>query len=61
MAFHAKYSLGRPGIAQVLNPLLAVPTLEALRAKGLITRQDGQIFDLVPAGATAIRAIAANQ
>jgi hypothetical protein len=41
VAIHAKYSLGRPGIAQVLNFLLAVPAPKALGTEGLFASQDG--------------------
>jgi len=61
MAVHAKDAVRRPGIAQVLNLPLAVPTAEAGCAKGLIARQDGKVLDLVPAGATAVGAVVADE
>jgi hypothetical protein len=59
MTFHAENTLRSARIAQVLNLSLAVPASEALSTKSLVSRQDGQILDLVVAGATTIRAVTA--
>ena len=61
MARHAEDALRRAGIAQILDLALAVPTPETVRTEGLVTRQDGQVFDLVAAVVTAVRAIVAYQ
>lgn len=61
MTAHAKDALGRPRIAQIFYFSLAVSTSEAGRAKGLISRQDGQVFDLVAACAAAVCAIVADE
>lgn len=58
---HAEYSLRRARISKVFNFLLAVATLEAIRAKGLITSQDSQIFNLVMTAVTAVSAVIADQ
>lgn len=60
MAVHAENPLRRPRIAEVLNSPLAVPTFEAVGAEGLVTGEDGQIFDFVSTGAAAVRAVIAN-
>lgn len=59
MTLHAKDTLRRPRIAQILDLLLAISAPEALGAKGLVTRQDRQILDLIPARAATVCAIAA--
>lgn len=61
MAIHAKDSLRCASIAKILNLLFAVPAPKALRTEGLVTRQDGQIFDLVATRIAAVGAIAANE
>jgi hypothetical protein len=61
MAVHTEDTLGGSSIAQVLNFPLAVSASEALRAEGLFTRQNGQVFNLVSTRATAVGTIAANQ
>jgi ABC-type sulfate transport system permease component len=61
VAVHAKYAVGRPGVAQVFNLPFAVPTAEAGCAEGLITGQDGKILDLVPAGTAAVGAVVADE
>ena len=61
MAVHAKDALRRACIAEVLNLLLAIATLEAIRAESLITRQYCQIFDLISTAAAAVCAIVADQ
>lgn len=61
MAVHAKNPLRGSRVAKVLDLFLAVATFEAVGAEGLITRQYGQIFDLVAAAAAAVRAIVAYE
>ena len=61
VAFHAKYSLRRPCILEILNLLFAIPAFEACCAESLVTRKDGQIFDLVRAHATTVGAIVAYE
>jgi hypothetical protein len=48
VAIHAKDSLRRPGIAQILDFPFAVPASKALGTESLFAGQDGQILDLVP-------------
>lgn len=59
MAVHAKDALRGSRVAEVLNLFLAIATLEAIRAEGLITSQDCQVFDLVSAAAAAVSAVVA--
>ena len=61
MAVHAKDAVRRPGIAQILNLPLAVPTAEAGCAKGLVSGQDGEVFNLIIASATAVGAVVADE
>lgn len=61
MAVHTEDSLRCSGISQVLNLLLAVPTAEAIGAKGLVSGEDGQVFDFVPTGTTAVCTIVADE
>jgi hypothetical protein len=58
---HAKDALCCTSIAKILDLALAVPAAEAAGTKGLIARQNGQIFDLVPTGAAAVGAIVADE
>ena len=41
MAVHAEYTLRSPSIFEILDFLLAVPTLEAFCTKGLISGKNG--------------------
>lgn len=59
MTAHAKDTLRGSSIAQVFNLSLAVAAAEACSAKGLVASQDGQILNLVAAGAAAICAVVA--
>jgi ABC-type sulfate transport system permease component len=61
VAVHAKDAVRRPGIAQILDLPLAVPTAEAGCAECLVARQDGEVLDLVPAGAAAVGAVVADE
>lgn len=59
MAAHAKYTLRCPGIAQVLNLPLTVPTPKAGRTECLVSGQDGQVLNLVPTRIAAVCAVIA--
>lgn len=59
MTLHAKNTLRRSRIAQVLDLLLAISASEALGAKGLVTRQDRQVLDLISTRTATVCAIAA--
>jgi hypothetical protein len=59
MTAHAEDPLRRPGISQVLNLPLAVPTPEAGSAERLISGQNRQILNLIATGVAAISAIIA--
>ena len=59
MAAHAKDALRRARITQVLNLPLAVATPKAGAAEGLLAGEDGEVLDLVVAGAAAICAVVA--
>jgi len=61
VAVHAEYAVGCPGIAQILNLPLAVPAAEAGRAKSLVAGQDGEILNLISAGAAAVGAVVADE
>lgn len=61
MARHAKDALRGACIAQVLDLPLAIPAPEAVCTEGLITSQDGEVFNLVPTMVAAIGAIVADQ
>ena len=61
MAFHAEDPLRRPGVFEIFNLLLAVPTSKTCCAKGLIAGEDGQILDFVPTGAAAICTVVADE
>lgn len=61
MAFHTKDALRRPGIFEVFNLLLAIPTAEAGGTKGLIAGEDGKILNFVPTRTATVGAIVANE
>lgn len=61
MTAHAKDALRRPSVAQILYLSLAVSTSEAGCAKGLVTGEDRQVFDLVVARAAAVGAVVADE
>ena len=61
MAVHAKYPMRSPGIPEILDLSLAVPASEACRAEGLVSGEDSQVLDLVPAGAAAVGAVVADE
>ena len=54
MTGHAEDALGSAGISEILNLVLAVTAAKTAGTEGLITRQDGQVFDLVPTGIAAV-------
>jgi len=58
---HAKDSLRCACISKILNLPLAIPAPETCCAKCLISCEDSQIFNLVPACTTAICTIVADQ
>lgn len=61
MAVHAKNALRCPSISKVFNLSLAVATFETVGAKGLVSGQNGKIFDLVEAAAAAVGAVVAYE
>lgn len=61
MALHAEDALAGAGIAQVFDLALAVATLEAVGAEGLVAGQDREVLDLVAACAAAIGAVVADE
>lgn len=61
MTFHTEYSLGSPGIFEILNFLFAIPAFEAGRAKGLVAGKYGQVLDLVATCTAAIGTIVADE
>lgn len=61
MAAHTKYALRRSCISEVLDLPFAVPASEAGRAEGLVACEDGQILNLVAAGAAAVCAVVADE
>lgn len=61
MALHAEYPLRSPGIFEVLNLLLAIPTFKAGCAKGLVAGEDCQVLDLISADTTAIGTVIADE
>lgn len=61
MTAHAEDALGGPRIAEVLDLALAVAASEAARAEGLVAGEDGEILNLVVAGAAAVRAVVADE
>jgi hypothetical protein len=61
VAAHAKDSLRRACISQVLDLPLAVPAAEAGSAERLVTSEDSQILNLVAAGAAAVCTVVADE
>ena len=61
MAAHAKDSLTRARITQVLDLSLAVATPKAGGAEGLIAGEDGEVFDFVAACVAAVGAVVADE
>lgn len=59
MAAHAEDALRRPRISQILDLLFAVPAAKASTTEGLVSGEDGKVFDFVPAGIATISAIVA--
>ena len=61
MTAHAKDTLRRPRVAKVLDLPLTVATPKAGAAEGLVAGEDGEVFDLVVAGAAAVGAVVAYE
>lgn len=61
MAVHTKYTLGGPSISKIFNLSLAISTLEAVCAEGLIASKNGEIFYFVHATTAAIGAVVADK
>lgn len=61
MTLHTEDPLGCSSISQILNLLLTIATLEAIRTVCLVAGEDGQVFDLVVAAATAVGTLVANE
>jgi cobalamin biosynthesis protein CobD/CbiB len=61
VAAHAKDALGGPGISQIFDLPLTISAPEASSAEGLISGQDGQVFNFISTRATAVCAVVANQ
>jgi len=61
VAFHTKDTLRRSSVLQIFNLFLAIPTLEARRAEGLVSREDRQILDLIAADTATVGAIITNE
>ena len=59
MAVHTEYSLGCPGVSEVLNLPLAVPTPEAGSAERLVASQYREVFNLISAGVAAVCTVVA--
>jgi hypothetical protein len=61
VTFHAKYPLRRPCIFEILNLLFATPTPKTGGAERLVSGEDGEILDFVPAGTAAICTVVTNE
>jgi len=61
MTRHAEYALRCSCISKVFNLSLAIPAAETAGAKGLITSQDCQVFDLVATGTATVGAVVADE
>jgi hypothetical protein len=61
VAGHAKNALRGTSIAQVLDFALAIPTAKTVGTEGLISCQDGQVFNLITAMVTAVCAVVTYQ
>ena len=61
MTVHAEHALGGACIAQILDLLLAIATSETSGAVCLVASEDGQILDLVAAGAAAVGTVVADE
>lgn len=61
MAVHAENALRCSSISKVFNLSLAVATFETVGAKGLVSGQNGKIFNLVEAAAAAVGAVVAYE
>lgn len=61
MTLHAEDALRGPSISKVLNLALAVAAFEASGTEGLVAGEDGEVFNLVAAGAAAVGAVVADE
>ncbi len=61
MTLHAEYSLRGPCIFEILDLLLTISTAKTSRAESLVASENSQILNLVPACATAICTIVADE
>ncbi len=61
MALHTEDPLRSPGIFEILDFLLAIPTFEAGCAESLVAREDCQVLDLITTDTTAIGTIIADE
>lgn len=61
MATHAEYALRCPGISQVFDLSLAISASKACCAEGLVSRENGEVLDLVAAGAATVSAVVADE
>lgn len=61
MTAHTKDALGCACILEVLNLSFAVAAAEACGTKGLVTRENGEVFDLVGADAAGVGAVVADE
>ena len=60
VTFHAKHSLRRPCVFQILDPLLAIATSEAVFAECSIASENSEVFNLVSTHVATVGAVAAN-
>lgn len=61
MAAHAKYALGSACISKVFDFAFTVATTETCGTKRLLPSKDGQVFNLIAAGAAAVCAVVADE
>lgn len=61
MTAHTKDALTGARISQVIDLALAVSAFEAISAKGLVSGQYREVFDLVAASAAAVCTIVADE
>ena len=61
MALHTEDALRSPCVSEVLDLLLAVPTFEAVRTEGLVSRENGKVFNLVAAVTAAVCTVVADE
>jgi hypothetical protein len=61
VATHAEYALGSACISKVFDFAFTVATTETCGTKRLLPSKDGQVFNLIAAGAAAICAVVADE